>query len=252
MPDIDFASLLAEAAQYARPPISNFRVGSVARGTSGKLYHGANVELAQQALSFTVHAEQSAVVNAWLNGETGIDVIATSAAPCGYCRQFLNELTTAPQLEVFFNGALHPLSKILPESFGPRDLGITGGLMQQEDHGLVADTSDALDLAALDAANRSYAPYSKSFGGVALRTASGRIVAGPYAENAAFNPSMSPMQVALAYMNMLREPFESIEEAALAYVDDLHTDATSVMLQAVADVPLRLVAARNSDHRAAR
>lgn len=42
---------------------------------------------------FTVHAEQSSIADAWMNGEEGIDLIAVTAAPCGYCRQFLNELT---------------------------------------------------------------------------------------------------------------------------------------------------------------
>jgi cytidine deaminase len=252
MPDIDFASLLAEAARFARPPISNFRVGAAARGTSGKMYFGANVELAGEALNFTIHAEQSAIVNAWLSGETGVDLVATSAAPCGYCRQFLNELADAPRLEVFFNGRPHALSQILPESFGPRDLGIDGGLMQPDDHGLTADANDDLDRAALEAANRSYAPYSKSYAGIALRMANGRIIAGPYAENAAFNPSMSPVQVALAYANMLGEPLDSIAEAVLASIDDLHANATRVVLQSLGNVPLRLLRARNSDRRAAR
>lgn len=252
MPDADLGSLLAEAAQFARPPISNFRVGAVARGTSGKHYLGANVEIAGEALSFTIHAEQSAVVNAWLNGESGVDLVATSAAPCGYCRQFLNELVTAPGLKVHFNSGDHPLSDLLPLSFGPRDLGVTGGLMQREDHGLSADASDELERAALEAANRSYAPYSKSFAGLALRTSSGRIVAGPYAENAAFNPSMSPVQVALAYLNMQGEPFESIEDAVLASVDSLHTAATRLVLASICRAPLRLLSLRNSDPHTAR
>ena len=62
---------------------------------SGNLYFGANYEFPGQALSFTVHAEQAATMHAISFGETGIDLLAVSAAPCGYCRQFLNELTTA-------------------------------------------------------------------------------------------------------------------------------------------------------------
>ena len=135
----DLLTLLPQAAAFARPPISNFRVGAIARGTSGKLYFGTNVEFAGEALSFTVHAEQSAVVNAWMSGETGIDVVATSAAPCGYCRQFLNELLTARELLVVMPTGSRPLSELLPDSFGPRDLGIDGGLLQPENHGLAID-----------------------------------------------------------------------------------------------------------------
>jgi cytidine deaminase len=109
----DLLALLPNAAAFAKPPISNFRVGAIARGTSGKLYYGTNVEFAGEALSFTVHAEQSAVVNAWMSGETGIDVVATSAAPCGYCRQFLNELVTARELLVVMPNELRTVLEVV-------------------------------------------------------------------------------------------------------------------------------------------
>ena len=238
--------LLPDAAKFARPPISNFRVGCVSRGLSGALYFGTNVEFAGEALSFTVHAEQSSVTNAWTNGEEGIDLIAVNAAPCGYCRQFLNELTTADRLIVAMPNETRSLRELLPSAFGPRDLGIEGGLMQRIDHGLTIDDGDALAKTALEAANMSYAPYSKSYAGVALRTASGRVVSGPYAENAAFNPSMSPLEVALSRLNLAGEAFDTIDDAVLVHTDSLHTTATEVVLRAVTRANLRLVQARNS------
>src|SRR5215213_3013336 len=93
-------TLRPKAAEFARPPVSNFKVGAISRGLSGNLYLGANVEFSGEALSFTVHAEQSSVGSAFMNGETGIDLIAVTAAPCGYCRQFLNELATAERLTI--------------------------------------------------------------------------------------------------------------------------------------------------------
>jgi len=238
--------LLSEAAKYAKPPVSNFRVGCVSRGLSGALYFGTNLEFAGEALSFTVHAEQSSVTNAWTSGEEGIDLIAVNAAPCGYCRQFLNELVTAERLVVAMPNETRPLGELLPSAFGPRDLGIDGGLMQRADHGLIADADDDLARAALEAANMSYAPYSKAYAGVALRTAGGRVVSGPYAENAAFNPSMSPLEVALSRLNLAGEAFDSIAEAVLVQVGSMHTEATRVVLRAVAEAPLRVVQARNS------
>jgi cytidine deaminase len=116
--------LLPEAAKLAKPPVSNFRVGCVSRGLSGALYFGTNLEFAGEALSFTVHAEQSSVTNAWMNGEEGIDLIAVNAAPCGYCRQFLNELVTADRLTVAMPKETRALSELLPSAFGPRDLGV--------------------------------------------------------------------------------------------------------------------------------
>lgn len=242
----DVSSLLAQAAQFARPPISNFHVGAVSRGLSGKLYFGANVEFAGEALSFTVHAEQSSVANAWMSGEEGIDLIAVTAAPCGYCRQFLNELTTAGSLRIQLPNGSFTLPELLPNAFGPRDLGIDGGLLQREDHGLSIETGDELARQALGAANLSYAPYSKSYAGVALRTSDGTVVTGAYAENAAFNPSMSPLEVALSQLNLAGHAFETIADAVLVSVDGLHTNATRTVLAAVSDAPLRLVSARNS------
>jgi cytidine deaminase len=242
----DILALLPQAAALARPPISNFKVGAVARGTSGKVYFGTNVEFAGEALSFTVHAEQSAVMNAWMSGESGIDVVGTSAAPCGYCRQFLNELVTAPELIVVMPGETRKLADLLPSSFGPRDLGITGGLLQRDDHGLTIDESDATAAAALVAANMSYAPYSKSYAGVALRTQDGAVISGAYAENAAFNPSLSPLQAALSQLNLQGGAWSDIAEVVLVRVDGLHDSATRVVLNAVGNAPLRVLQARNS------
>jgi len=238
--------LLPLAAEYAKPPVSNFRVGCVSRGLSGALYLGTNLEFAGEALSFTVHAEQSSVTNAWTSGEEGIDLIAVNAAPCGYCRQFLNELVTADRVVVAMPNETRPLRELLPSAFGPRDLGIDGGLMQRANHELVADADDELARAALEAANMSYAPYSKAYAGVAIRTASGRIVSGPYAENAAFNPSMSPLEVALSRLNLAGEAFASIAEAVLVQSGTMHEEATRVVLRAVTQAPLRVVQARNS------
>ena len=246
LPMTDFNTLLAQAAAFAKPPVSQFKVGAVARGKSGGTYLGANVEFAGEALSFTVHAEQSAVVNAWMQGETAIDVVATSAAPCGYCRQFLNELVTASDLVIHMGGEERKLSDLLPHSFGPRDLGITSGLLGSANNGLSIDENDDLSRAALAAANMSYAPYSRSFAGVALRTHGGVIVTGPYAENAAFNPSLSPLEAALSQLNMSGGAWSDIAEIVLVATDGMHTSATRTVLNAISDVPLREIRARNS------
>ena len=187
------------AERYAGPPISGFRVGAVARGSSGALYLGANLELPGTALAFTVHAEQSATANAWLSGEEGLAALAVGAAPCGHCRQFLNELATAASLKVLVAGRRpRLLAQLLPEPFGPADLGVHAGLMSPRANGLALESSDPLVLTALAAAEASYAPYSRGFAGVALETASGAVHTGRYAENAAFNPSLTPLACALA------------------------------------------------------
>lgn len=239
--------LVSAAARYAKPPVSNFFVGAVARGTTtGNLYYGANLEFAGESLGHSVHAEQSAVANAWMSGERGIDAIAVSAAPCGHCRQFLNELTTAETLVITTPDGTDALRILLPNSFGPRDLAGAARLMDLVDVGLTADANDELAAAALGAANMSHAPYSRSFAGAALRTADGAIFTGAYAENVAFNPSLPPLQTALSRLNLAGRSFADIREAILVHVDGVHLNATRTLLTAVCDTPLRVLHARNS------
>ena len=210
--------LLPWAEAYTSPPISNFRVGAVALGLSGAIYAGANLEFPGESLSFTVHAEQAAVYNAWVHGETGVRLIASTAAPCGYCRQFLNELTTASELRVLLPGhPAAPLSALLPAAFGPRDLGLPGGLMQPATSSfrLAEPSADPVTAAALAAASAAYAPYSGTYAGIGLRTADGSIYEGRYAENAAFNPSLSPLQGALISLALAGGSYDAIDDAVL-------------------------------------
>ena len=131
------------------------------------LYLGANFEFVNSALSFSVHAEQAATNNAWLNSEKGIQalVMIQSAAPCGYCRQFLYELVTAQQVSILLpdnqkdstSYSSTPLTTLLPNAFGPSDLGVAGGLMDPKlcTHNLALDSgspAEPMIAAALAAA----------------------------------------------------------------------------------------------------
>jgi cytidine deaminase len=241
--------LLPAAALRSRAPVSGFNVGAVALGRSGSLYYGTNVEFAGASLAHTVHAEQSAVVNAWMGGEEGIAAMAVSAAPCGHCRQFLNELTRADELLIRMPSASRSLGDLLPDSFGPRDLSRPSALMQRQDHALAIDADDPLAAEGLAAARSSYAPYSSGFAGIALQTRSGRVTRGAYAENAAFNPSLAPLPAALSQLNLAGEDFESITEAVLVTADPIHEEATTMLLATVSRAALRTIVARNSASR---
>ncbi len=235
--------LLPLAAQYAVAPLSGFHVGAIAMGQSGALYLGANLEFPGQAPSFAIHAEQASIANAWLNGEQAVSTLAVSAAPCGHCRQFLYELVTAQTL-VIVRSQRNPtlLTACLPDAFGPQDLGVRGGLMTPQSHGLVLQTpnTDPLVCAALAAANASYAPYTKAYAGVALRLSDGTILSGRYAENAAYNPSMSALGSALSRLVLSGRDYSAITAAALVEqpAKASQVDTTRIMLRSISEAPL--------------
>ena len=238
--------LIPLAKRFAIPTISNYFVGVVARGLSGNLYFGANYEFPGQALSFTVHAEQAAIAHAISFGETGIDMMAVSAAPCGYCRQFLYELTTASTLRIILpDASTKLLTALLPDAFGPADLGVTAALMSPQAHGMtLATPTDKVTSAALQAANTSYAPYSLSYAGVALQTSDGSIYTGSVAENAAFNPAMSPLEAAVVALVINgRKKYSNITDAVLveaAASQASQIGATRDVLGVITKVPLRV------------
>lgn len=209
--------LLPLAAACSLTPISHFHVGAIARGQSGNLYFGANMEFRGIPLQQTIHAEQCAITHAWLRGETRLESITVNYTPCGHCRQFMNELTSGTDLQIHLPGrSAATLADYLPDAFGPRDLAIGTLLMDQVDHGYrLAEQHDELVQSALAAANRSHAPYSQAHSGVALETADGEIHAGCYAENAAFNPSLPPLQAALILLNLSGGDCLSVRRAAL-------------------------------------
>ncbi len=230
-------ALLPLAAACALTPISHFNVGALVRGKSGHLYFGANIEFPGAPLQQTVHAEQCAITHAWLSGESGLTAIYVNHTPCGHCRQFMNELHDGASLPIHLPGRpLRNLADYLPDAFGPGDLGITHFLMDKQDHDYRLSHADSLTQAALKAARQSHAPYSQSHSGVALETVTGAIYSGRYAENAAFNPSMAPLQAALIMMNMSGCNFQEIHRVVLVETADTAVsqwDATRTLLNAL-------------------
>ncbi|MFQ6650983.1 hypothetical protein Gotur_022483 [Gossypium turneri] len=187
-------SLVKSAQALARPPISNYHVGAVGVGSSGRIFFG---------------------------------FLAVSAAPCGHCRQFLQELRAAPDVNILITATekekenktinnrndkdmqFAPLSYFLPHRFGPDDLLEKDVPLLLEPHrnglsfcsdirnGEINGDGDDSKYAALEAANASHAPYSGCPSGVALVDVEGKIYKGSYMESAAYNPSLPPVQAAL-------------------------------------------------------
>ncbi|WP_445399069.1 cytidine deaminase [Zobellella sp. An-6] len=207
-------ALLPLAQQKALVPVSHFRVGALAIAGSGHWYLGANLEVDGLPLNHSLHAEQSAIGHAALWGETAIDKVVVTASPCGHCRQFMNELNQ-DKLAIVLPETRQSLAELLPHAFGPADLGIDGGMLNAPAGSLAFDTEDPLILAALAEANASYAPYSQNRAGVALLLDDGRVCRGRYLENAAFNPSLSPMQLALSQVLLQGATPARIRQAVL-------------------------------------
>jgi cytidine deaminase len=237
-------ALVPIARCYAYVPISNYHVGSVVHGASGNLYFGANLEFPGLGLYMTIHGEQAAVVNAHLNGETGLDAVAVKGTPCGHCRQFLAEINNPHLAIIYPQGGSQPLSQVLPNAFMPQALGNKQGLLDpiQPKRQLTLDSDDVLSKTALQMACQSYAPYSKNWAGVAVKLSNGLVAAGPYLESVAFNPSLSPLQTVLVALRLRQQPWQEIEDAVLVEQKDSlssQKQMSRALLATLGDVELR-------------
>ncbi len=221
-------ALLPLAGAMSTCPISNFSVGAIVEGYRehgpGPFYLGANLETLGQPLKMSIHAEQAAICNAWHQGETRLRRLMVNEAPCGHCRQFINELNGIEQMDILVSQLhsdqqrLYGITDLLPDAFGPGDLQQTTRLMSSVSQALTSpDSTDALVNAATEAARHSYAPYSGCHSGVALYLENGTIVTGKYAENAAFNPGLTAVEAALINLrlNSLDEPHDKVIDAVM-------------------------------------
>ncbi|GIL75256.1 hypothetical protein Vretimale_7918 [Volvox reticuliferus] len=229
-------SLISPASKLARPPISGYFVGAVALGGSGNVYVGVNIEFPGTPLNNSIHAEQCLLVNCLHSGETSMQALAVSAAPCGHCRQFYAEIKDADALEYIFGRDAKPkfLADLLPERFGPSDLQDEPfPLLLEPQRNPVAWHLDAEAMVAiredeqefqraaaeaLAEARQCYAPYTRCHSGAALITTSGQVFSGGYIESAAYNPSLSPFHGAVvdAVTHFGLPTYDQIREVVLA------------------------------------
>ncbi|NKC20734.1 MULTISPECIES: cytidine deaminase [Pseudoalteromonas] len=215
------AALLEVAAEFATPPISQFYVGAIAwDDKSHQAFLGANLEFSHQALSLVVHAEQAAINNAWLNGAIEISKMTINAAPCGFCRQFMNELNTAKKLEILLPTGKTSLCDLLPTSFGPDDLGNSEKLFSQTHH-LAEDKAlpELISAALYHHYLSAYCPYTHNQSAVEIKLDSGECFYGRYAENAAYNPSLSPLQSALSQLAMSGKVLSEVNVAGITLLE---------------------------------
>ncbi|NOU50117.1 cytidine deaminase [Pseudoalteromonas sp. JBTF-M23] len=228
-------ALLPVAATFSQAPISHFNVGAVAYDKiSGDAYLGANLEFSHQALSLVVHAEQSAINNAWLNGAKEISAMAITDAPCGYCRQFMNELSTAQALNIMLPSLNTQLSTLLPSAFGPQELDNSERLLASSEAQITSLSSEISESLKFHLQS-AYAPYSKNISAVEICTVSSGRFYGRYAENAAYSPSLSPMQSALSQLALAGLTLEQAEVSRITLVQSEGFENQKAVAEAVLD-----------------
>jgi cytidine deaminase len=112
------------ASDRAYCPYSQFRVGAALLTTSDEIYTGCNVENASYGL--TICAERSCVFRMVAEGEQEIHTLViytptpTPAAPCGACRQVINEFGPESRIVCVCDSADRidaTLNELLPRTF---------------------------------------------------------------------------------------------------------------------------------------
>ena len=131
MTDMEMKALAIDALKLSYVPYSKYHVGACLLAVDGRTFQGANFENASYGA--TICAERCAVSNAIAHGVHRFTAIfiATEhdlAWPCGICRQVLNEFKAGDMRVVIGNTdgkwVEKNLSQLLPESFGPENLGV--------------------------------------------------------------------------------------------------------------------------------
>jgi cytidine deaminase len=132
-PDTKILQEMAERAKAisakAYCPYSKFRVGAVVLTEDGQMFEGCNVENASYGL--TICAERNAVFQMIARAKQKIVAVVIytptpkPSAPCGACRQVINEFGPDALIMSVCDGPdvlKKKLSNLLPDAFGPANL----------------------------------------------------------------------------------------------------------------------------------
>lgn len=129
-----------QASEKAYAPYSKFRVGAAVLTGSGRVFAGCNVENASYGLCNC--AERTAIFSAVAAGEKRIEAVViytptdAPTAPCGACRQVINEFGPGAILVSVCKGGKRTettLDALLPGAFGPAQIGKRTRCGAQED-----------------------------------------------------------------------------------------------------------------------
>lgn len=120
-----------EVRRNSYAPYSWFQVGAALLTSSGKVYLGTNIENSSYPVG--ICAERSAFAQAISNGERSFEMLAivggkideypleSYCAPCGMCRQFMNEFCDPNFLVIIAKSEIDylifALDELLPNAF---------------------------------------------------------------------------------------------------------------------------------------
>lgn len=116
-----------KARDNAYAPDSGFKVGAAVRSASGLIYSGCNIENASYGL--TICAERVAVFTAVAAGERQLEELLlvtdgeTATAPCGACRQVMQEFDVkiVHMADKLGRVKSYQLAELLPLGFSRQD-----------------------------------------------------------------------------------------------------------------------------------
>ena len=127
--DVDWEALRAAARDvmtHAYAPYSGFRVGAAGLVDDGRVVAGCNVENAAYGVALCAECGMVSALHAGGAGRL-VAVVCVgpdgeAVMPCGRCRQLLWE-NGGPSMLLETARGVVPMTQVLPDAFGPEDLG---------------------------------------------------------------------------------------------------------------------------------
>jgi len=245
--------LLDVASAMAHVTGDGNHIGAILEAESGAMYVGAPVAWQGKGVKFSAHGVQTALMNAWHQDETKFRTLMVETPPCACCRQFLRETWDwgSIKIECAEDGPHSLKTGAIKEiEFDQKGLkigGPKGRLMGEGKRGINIGKSDANELInkAAEAAAMSYAPYSKNFAGLALRTKRGSLHQGRYAECSASIAGVMAIESALINVVLSNESIADITDIVLIEMRGTVTQfsPTQKLAQALGGIPFRFLMA---------
>jgi cytidine deaminase len=249
---LDIGAALAQGVS----PLDAGNISAVVETKEGGLYVGAPIMWRGQGVKFSVHAIQSAVLNAWYHGDTQIKRIMVDAPPCVCCRQFLRETWEWNNLGIMVasageggvemkNGAVRELPLAMDglklDSLKARFLGEPKRAITLS---ASAGTGEMVNVAS-EGASLSYAPYTKNYAGIALRTKRGTIHRGRAVEIGASMAGLTAVESAFADLALCGNQFADVDDILLIETKGTSTQfsATQKLATAMNNIKFRFVMA---------